>query len=1149
MNSRKKWKLRVVAWIMAVCIVMTGVGLSSFTAAYAAAGKYSSTNSGSDKVTATVSPNEGSGWSEYTIIISNQESFDIANWCVKLSYSGSVTVQDEHQWGCEVVRDGNYLYVSGSSDISSGKTNKDQDAWFDIKFGVTSVMGLTTASIVEITYDNSSDVSDSGETTTLLTGTTKNLQYAETPFGIHGKLSVSGTDIVDQYGTKFQLRGASLHGAQWDVGGRYITEESFKSLRDDWGIHAVRIPVYVTQGGYTDGAKSLMDARIQNAVDLATKCGMYILLDWHIHETSADMSDSPVNPWNYNTAATEFFQTYATKYADYDNVLFEIANEPVGVSWYTDGTSDLYAYSVQMVNLIRSCGSDAIVICGTNCWSQYVNEVVGHKVDDANVMYTIHFYSDSHKESLRNTVKNAVQAGVPIFCTEFGICSADGNGNYNITSANAWMELFDTYNISYFCWHLGNDDEKSSYLKPSVVSTAYWGNDDVTTTGAWLVNTNKPKASTEAAQYTGSLSVTGLTLDKTELHLSTSANAGATLLAKLTPLKSANKAVTWSSSDSSIATVDTNGFVTAKATGFATVKAKSSDGGYEATCKVFVNGATEPSNPVAETYTIVFNGNGSTGGSMSSMTCDRDTDYTLSKNTFKRNGYQFLGWNTNKNATEATYSDQATVNNIAAANGSVTLYAIWKANTYTLTYDANGGTVSPASKSVTYGSAYGSLPTPTRTGYSFAGWYTQRDAGTLVTANTIYTTEGDSTIYARWSDSVYNIVFNGNGSTSGSMSNMSCATDVRYTLLKNAYTRKGYSFIGWNTNKNATEATYSDQATISNLTNAGGTITLYAIWKANTYKLTYNANGGKVSPASKNVTYGSTYGTLPTPTRTNYKFDGWYTKASGGSKVTSSTKYNTAGNVTIYAHWTRVYTKTESFVVRMYTKCLGRAAEDDGVTYWAGELTSKRKTGAVVAYGFVFSDEYTKKKTSDTEYIAMLYEVFMDRSADTAGLSYWQDLLNQGLSREYVFNGFATSQEFGNICKSYGITPGKVTLKQNRDQNANLTKFVNRIYTKAMGRTGEADGLNYWCGMILSKKMTPVAVAEQFIYSKEFTDKNLSDKEYIKVLYRTFMGREADNAGLNYWLGEMKKGNTRKDILKRFAASDEFKKIQQSFGL
>lgn len=241
--------------------------------------------------------------------------------------------------------------------------------------------------------------------------------------------------------------------------------------------------------------------------------------------------------------------------------------------------------------------------------------------------------------------------------------------------------------------------------------------------------------------------------------------------------------------------------------------------------------------------------------------------------------------------------------------------------------------------------------------------------------------------------------------------------------------------------------------------------------------------------------------------------------------------------------------QVNAFVTRLYEKVLGRQPEDGGKTYWASTLLSRSKSGANVGYGFVFSEEYKNKNTSDEAFVEMLYVVFMDRSSELEGKAFWVDCLKQGLSREYVFRGFAHSQEYTDICNSYGIERGMVTLNQPRDFNPNLTKFINRIYEKAMGRKGEGDGLNYWCSAVQNGTRTPINVAEYFINSEEFRNKKLNNEEYIKVLYRTFMGREYDQAGLNYWLGELNRGCSREDILRRFANCQEFKDIMASFGL
>lgn len=237
------------------------------------------------------------------------------------------------------------------------------------------------------------------------------------------------------------------------------------------------------------------------------------------------------------------------------------------------------------------------------------------------------------------------------------------------------------------------------------------------------------------------------------------------------------------------------------------------------------------------------------------------------------------------------------------------------------------------------------------------------------------------------------------------------------------------------------------------------------------------------------------------------------------------------------------------FVSRLYVKVLGRQPEQEGQAYWVSVLLNRSRSGAQVGRGFVFSEEYKNKRTSDADFIEMLYVVFMDRSSDAAGKSYWMSCLNQGMSREYVFQGFAHSQEYTNICNAYGIERGTAPSTQARDKNPNLTAFVNRIYVKAMERTGEGDGLNYWCNAIQTHAKTPVQVAEFFMTSQEFRNKNLSSEEYIKVLYRTFMDREYDQAGLDYWMNELNRGCTREDIMRRFAGCQEFRNIMASFGL
>ena len=244
-------------------------------------------------------------------------------------------------------------------------------------------------------------------------------------------------------------------------------------------------------------------------------------------------------------------------------------------------------------------------------------------------------------------------------------------------------------------------------------------------------------------------------------------------------------------------------------------------------------------------------------------------------------------------------------------------------------------------------------------------------------------------------------------------------------------------------------------------------------------------------------------------------------------------------------------TEVEAFINRLYNKCLGRANDTDGMLYWKDLLMSKQITGAKMAQSFFFSPEMANKNLSDSQFIDVLYTVMMDRSADASGKNYWLSLMESGVGREGIYSQFSESQEFTAICKKYGITRGNATVTEGRDKNIGATRFISRLYTKALGRTYDVDGLNYWCNGLVGKQYTAAQIATtQFFHSKEFKQKNLGDSDYVKVLYRTFLDREYDQDGLNYWLFQMRVyGMSRDTVLNQFAASPEFKKLMAQYGL
>ena len=245
-------------------------------------------------------------------------------------------------------------------------------------------------------------------------------------------------------------------------------------------------------------------------------------------------------------------------------------------------------------------------------------------------------------------------------------------------------------------------------------------------------------------------------------------------------------------------------------------------------------------------------------------------------------------------------------------------------------------------------------------------------------------------------------------------------------------------------------------------------------------------------------------------------------------------------------------TSVARFVDRMYDLCLDRRADSSGLNNWVTGLMLKKKTAADIVYGFFNSAEFKKRNLSDEEFVELCYLVMINRSPDSGGLQYWKGILQNGVSRNYVLKGFLGSTEFSNLCKNYGITPGTIKLTEARDQNYNLTVFVVRMYKLVLGRKYDVGGLNGWCKKVLSasdRRAAIINMALGFFNSPEFLKKNTDNKTYVTLLYRVFFDRSPDTGGLNGWLNKLSKGMSRDDVLRGFANSPEFTNVLKKFGL
>lgn len=324
-------------------------------------------------------------------------------------------------------------------------------------------------------------------------------------------------------------------------------------------------------------------------------------------------------------------------------------------------------------------------------------------------------------------------------------------------------------------------------------------------------------------------------------------------------------------------------------------------------------------------YYVKYNANGGSGSTMSYTTHTYDKEMSLRLNTYKKDGYEFAGWAISADGTKK-YNDGQTVKNLASTNGYIyNLYAKWSPNNYTIKYNANGGTGAPESQTKTHDSTLTLRSAkPSRNGYTFLGW-SESSSATRATyqPSDKFTVNKNTTLYAVWQQNTYTIVYNANGGT-GAPTNQTKYHDLATTLSSIKPSRAGYIFLGWSESSTATYATYQPSERFT----ANKNTILYAVWKNNIYTITFNANGGTVSQSSKTVQQGEKYGTLPTPVRDGYTFNGWYTSKSGGTRIGSDT-IMTDSNITVYAQWSQIsITITEQY-----------ADTCKGVVYYGGSKT------------------------------------------------------------------------------------------------------------------------------------------------------------------------------------------------------------------
>lgn len=278
-----------------------------------------------------------------------------------------------------------------------------------------------------------------------------------------GKGQIYGSCKGVSSGNEVQVQGMSLF---WsiadDVGAPFWTADYVSGLVSRQNIQIIRAPMGVDEdwgaGNYFTNIsryQGLMNTVVQAAIDN----DIYVIIDYHSHKAND----------NVNNAKT-FFKYMAEKWGKYDNVIFEIFNEPTSQDWST-----IKSYADQVISTIRQY-SDNLIVVGNRSWDQYPNEAASNPINDKNVAYTFHFYAGTHytgKEGA-NAV-SAMNSGLSVFVSEWGTVNADGGGSVSGNSST-WLNWMNDHKLSGANWSVSNKNEGASYFNGSAWNYSESGN-------------------------------------------------------------------------------------------------------------------------------------------------------------------------------------------------------------------------------------------------------------------------------------------------------------------------------------------------------------------------------------------------------------------------------------------------------------------------------------------------------------------------------------------------------------------------------------------------------------------------------------------------------------------------------------------------
>jgi len=293
--------------------------------------------------------------------------------------------------------------------------------------------------------------------------------FSATAQGAVAPVSTRGNEVLVG-GQPGSVAGSSFFWSNTGWGGeRFYNPQAVAWLKKDWNAGIVRAAMGVdAPGGYLADASNKQ--RVATLVDAAIANDMYVIIDWHSHHAE-----------RYRAQAIAFFQSMARAYGDRDNVIYEIYNEPLDISWH----DTLKPYAEAVIAAIRAIDPDNLIVVGTPHWSQDVDVAAADPITGyANIAYALHFYAGTHGQALRSKALAALDKGVPLFVTEWGTVNADGDGAVADGETAAWMAFLKANRISAVNWSITDKAEGAAALMPGTSATGDWTDAQLTASGA-----------------------------------------------------------------------------------------------------------------------------------------------------------------------------------------------------------------------------------------------------------------------------------------------------------------------------------------------------------------------------------------------------------------------------------------------------------------------------------------------------------------------------------------------------------------------------------------------------------------------------------------------------------------------------------------